>query len=297
MRLKSHALHYFKIFRHAIETRFIKKVLTLCSDYGGEYLSSEFDAYLLDVGIHRKLTTALTPNQNGVAKQKNRTLLEKACAMVADAKTPTFLWTEAIATANYLTNCSPTRTKSGLTPYQKLRCKKPNLQHLRIYGSIAWMHVHDKWIAKLQPKSKKCVFVGYFKVSKAYQCSNSHARIVLISKDVKFDEGIFLHSTSTCVPTTSEISLEPLLSKSAIIEISDLNRYTIRVASSKSAQLSTSPPMDQLPTTSGFVEPLSFESLGSSSINPAGEMVCVYTRRPSGYVPTPMFNSSALDLR
>ena len=148
MRLKSQALYYFKIFCHTVETRF-NKVLALHSDRGGEYLSSEFDAYLLDVGIHRELTTALTPNQNRVVEQKNQTLLEKARAMVADAKTPTFLWAKAIATANYLTNHSPTCTNSGLTPYQKLRRKKPNLQHLRIYGSIAWVHVHDERRTKL----------------------------------------------------------------------------------------------------------------------------------------------------
>ena len=297
MRLKSQALYYFKIFRHAVETRFNKKVLALRSDRGGEYLSSEFDAYLLDAGIHRELTTALTPNQNGVVERKNRTLLEKARAMVADAKTPTFLWAEAIATANYLTNRSPTRANSGLTPYQKLRRKKPNLQHLRIYGSIAWVHVHDERRTKLQPKSKKCVFVGYSEVSKAYRCYDSHARIVLISKDVKFDEGIFPHSPSTCVPTTSEISLKPLSSRSTIIEISDPSQYTIPVASSESVQLPTLPPMDQLPATSGLVEPLSFEFPGSSSVNPADEMVRVYTRRPPGYVPTPVFNSPAPDLR
>ena len=141
------------------------------------------------------------------------------------------------------------------------------------------------------------MFVGYSEVSKAYQCYDSHARIVLISKDVKFDEGIFIHSPSTCVPTTSEISLEPLSSGYAIIEISDPIRYTIPVASSESAQLLTLPSMDQLPATSGPVEPLSFESPGSSSINPAGEMVRVYTHRPLGYVPTPVFNSPAPDLR
>ena len=83
------------------------------------------------------------------------------------------------------------------------------------------MHVHDERRTKLQPKSKKCVFVSYSEVSKAYRCYDFHARIVLISKDVKFDEGIFPHSPSTCVSTTSEISLEPLSSRSAIIEISD----------------------------------------------------------------------------
>ena len=55
------------------------------SDRGGEFLSNEFQQYLKRRGIHHQLTTADSPQQNGVAERMNRTLIEKAHAMIAAA--------------------------------------------------------------------------------------------------------------------------------------------------------------------------------------------------------------------
>nr|GEW30310.1 putative ribonuclease H-like domain-containing protein [Tanacetum cinerariifolium]GEZ80761.1 putative ribonuclease H-like domain-containing protein [Tanacetum cinerariifolium] len=53
-------------------------------------------------GIRREFGNARTPQQNGVAKRRNITLIEAARAMLADAKLPVTFWTEAVNTASHM---------------------------------------------------------------------------------------------------------------------------------------------------------------------------------------------------
>ena len=139
---------------------------------------------------------------------------------MADTRTPAYLWAEATSTANYVTNRSPTRANSRITPYQHLKGNPPDLSHIRIYGSIAWVHVNDETRTKLEPKSHKCIFVGYSTESKAYKCYDPATRKIVVSKDVRFEEGRFLHDKSLS-SSSSGISLEPLSDSSVIIQIDD----------------------------------------------------------------------------
>ena len=74
-------------------------ISTLKTDNGGDYLSSEFQAFLKSKGIRHKLTIPHTPEQNGVAERMNRTLVESARAMIAHVGLPNAYWAEAVATA------------------------------------------------------------------------------------------------------------------------------------------------------------------------------------------------------
>ena len=65
---------------------------------------------------------------------------------------------------------------------------KPNVGHLRVFGSIAYAHVPDQQRKKLDDKSKKLIFVGYDDKSKAYRLYNPKENKVEISRDVQFDE-------------------------------------------------------------------------------------------------------------
>jgi transposase InsO family protein len=221
LRRKSDTLEAFKVFKAWIENLLQRQIGGLRSDRGGEFLSNEFSVFLDLHGIGRELTEAYTPRQNGVAERKNRTLLEKGRSMVADARTPKFLWSEVVATANYLTNRSPTRANpSGISPYQRLFGKVPDLSHLRIFGCVAYVHVPDETRTKLDPKTIPCVLTGYSEESKAYRCFNPHTRKILISSDVKFDEHRFWYATSSN-PSFPSVSLEPLTSERAAIEVLD----------------------------------------------------------------------------
>jgi transposase InsO family protein len=91
---------FFKHFKASTELAFDAKIQAFRSDRGGEFLSLMLTEILKDVAM----TQAYTPHQNGLSECKNRTLLEKTCAMVFDVQTLRFLWSEVVNAANYLTN-------------------------------------------------------------------------------------------------------------------------------------------------------------------------------------------------
>ena len=66
--------------------------------------------------------------------------------------------------------------------------KKPDLSHVRIFGSIAYAHIPDEKWQKLDPKSEKCILVGYELEQKGYKCFNPSIKMVRVSTDVVFDE-------------------------------------------------------------------------------------------------------------
>ncbi|CAA7045430.1 unnamed protein product [Microthlaspi erraticum] len=158
------------------------------SDRGGEFMSKEFLKYCEDNDIRRQLTMPRTPQQNGVAERKNRTILEMARSMLKSKNLPKELWAEAVACAVYLSNRSPTRSVSGKTPQEARSGRKPGVSHLRVYGSISHAHVPDEKRSKLDNKSEKYIFIGYDANSKGYKLYNPETKKTIISRNVIFDE-------------------------------------------------------------------------------------------------------------
>ena len=89
-------------------------------------------------------TISKTPEQNGVAERKNRTLVETMRSMLAGAKLPHKFWAEALSTAVYLQNRSPTKAVKEMTPYQAWTGERPTVQHLRIFGCTVFAHVQNE---------------------------------------------------------------------------------------------------------------------------------------------------------
>jgi len=75
---KGEAFTQFWIFKQMIELETGNKICILCSDRGGKYLSTEFISFCSTSGIKQELTQPNTPQQNGVAEQQNRTIMERA---------------------------------------------------------------------------------------------------------------------------------------------------------------------------------------------------------------------------
>ncbi|GJW04001.1 gag-pol polyprotein [Tanacetum coccineum] len=82
---KSDVFEVFKVYKARVELDSGKKIKCLRTDNGGEYTGDEFDTFCKQEGIKRQFITAYTPQQNGVAERMNRTLLERARAMLATA--------------------------------------------------------------------------------------------------------------------------------------------------------------------------------------------------------------------
>ena len=105
---------------------------------------------------------------------------------------PKKFWAEDVTCAVYLSNRSPTRNVKGQTPQEAWSGVKPRIDHLRVFGSIAYAHVPDQGRSKVDDRSVNYVFVSYDANSKGYKLYNklynpSNGK-VMVSRDVEFDE-------------------------------------------------------------------------------------------------------------
>ena len=105
------------------------------SDRGGEYYGKytengqapgAFAKFLQENGIVAQYTMSGSPDQNGVAERRNRTLMDMVRSMRSNTKLRQFLWTETLKTAVYILNRVPTKAVSK-TPFESFKGWKPSL--------------------------------------------------------------------------------------------------------------------------------------------------------------------------
>ncbi|GJW70144.1 retrovirus-related pol polyprotein from transposon TNT 1-94 [Tanacetum coccineum] len=137
------------------------KIKCLRTDNGGEYTYDEFDLFCKQEGIERQFTTAYTPQQNGVAERMNITLLERARAMLATASLGKSFWAEAVYTACYVINRSPSTVVELKKPMKMWTGKPVNYSGLHIFRSPIYVMYNSQEATKLDSKSRKCLFFGY----------------------------------------------------------------------------------------------------------------------------------------
>nr|GEW21793.1 hypothetical protein [Tanacetum cinerariifolium] len=90
-----------KTFITGIENQINRKVKIIRCDNGTEFKNHDLNQFCGMKGIKREFSVAKTPQQNGVAERKNRTLIEAARTMLADSLLPIPFWAEAVNTAYY----------------------------------------------------------------------------------------------------------------------------------------------------------------------------------------------------
>eukprot|EP00253_Pinus_taeda_P015069 PITA_15069 len=118
MEAKSEALDTFKKFKALVENERGCKIKCLRTDRVGEFCSKDFQSYCDMNGIRRQHTTAYTPQQNGIAERKNRVVVEMARCMLQTKGLGNSYWGDAVATALYILNHSPTSALENMTPYE-----------------------------------------------------------------------------------------------------------------------------------------------------------------------------------
>jgi transposase InsO family protein len=151
---KSESFSKFKIFKAKVENESGKRIVTLRTDRGGEFCSQQFNEFCDTNGIKRELTAPYTPEQNGVAERKNRTVVEMTRSMLQEKKLSNMFWGEGVATAVHILNLSPTKAVMGMTPYEAWSNRKPSVSHLRVFGCVAYgLQMHNRetnWIQSLK---------------------------------------------------------------------------------------------------------------------------------------------------
>lgn len=131
LKTKDEAFCKFKEWSIEVENTTGRKIKHLRTDNGLEFLSGEFNEFCKTKGIVRHRTIPGTPQQNGVAKRFNRTVLERIRCMLISSGLSKCFWGEAATTACYLINRSPTTPLNNLTPEELWSGKPPYLGHLK----------------------------------------------------------------------------------------------------------------------------------------------------------------------
>ena len=211
---KSESLDKFKIFRTEVERQLGKVIKVVRSDRGGEYygkhgdagqLKGPFTKYLEDSGIVAQFTMPGSPEQNGIAERRNRTLMEMVRSMISRTNLPGFLWGEALKTALYILNRVPTKVVP-LTPFELWTGRKPSLNHLKVWGCPAEVKLYNPALSKLDSRTTRCYFVSYPDHSKGYRLYNPNGGTRIVeSQTAKFLE-FDVAEESSCSQTIEDDS-------------------------------------------------------------------------------------------
>ena len=185
---KSDVFPVFKVLKAQVELETGKKIKCLRTDNGGEYTDGEFLAFCKQEGIKRQFTVSHTPQQNGVAERMNRTLLERTRAMLQTARLAKSFWAEGVKTACYLINRSPSTAIGLKTPMEMWKGKPAEYSTLHVFGCPVYVMYNSQERSKLDPKSRKCIFLGYADDVKGYRLWDPTARKLIVSRDVIFAE-------------------------------------------------------------------------------------------------------------
>ncbi|KAG8486717.1 hypothetical protein CXB51_020156 [Gossypium anomalum] len=150
-----------------------------------------------DIVQVRRDRETLDSSSYSTAKRRCRTneqtIMEKVRCMLSNANLPKSFWAEAASTACFLINRSPSVAIEKKTPQEVWSGNPANYSDLKIFGCPAYAHVNN---GKLEPRSIKCVFLGYKAGVKGYKLWCPENRKVVISRDVVFDETAMLPNLS-----------------------------------------------------------------------------------------------------
>nr|GEX01011.1 hypothetical protein [Tanacetum cinerariifolium] len=154
----------FKVFQKEVENQLGKTIKLLHSDRGGEYMSQEFLDHLKDHGIIAHCTTPYMP----------------------------FFWDYALETTARILNMVPTK-KVEKTPYKVWHGQAPKLSYLKVQGYEALVKQDTLTKPdKLEPRSIKCIFIGYPKETMGYSFYYPPKNKVLVARNAEFLENYLI---------------------------------------------------------------------------------------------------------
>lgn len=226
----------FKNFKTQVEKQVSRPIKAVRTDCGLEFCSDEFKQFLEKDGIVAERTNVYSPEMNGVAERLNRTIANGIRAIRLEADLPKGLWAELALAFIYLHNRFPHRSINNQIPFSLFFDRKCSVRHLKVIGSLAYVHVERNKRDKLDPKTKEGVLVGYAFETVGYRIWLPKERKVIETKHVKFNElvkgytrnELSLCPTSDYVPVIEEETNELPQSSSPTPEVVAVERKHCR---------------------------------------------------------------------
>ncbi|GJV06366.1 putative ribonuclease H-like domain-containing protein [Tanacetum coccineum] len=171
-----------------LENQLNHNVKIIRCDNGTEFKNHAMNEFCAKKGIKREFSVARTPQQNGVAERKNRTLIEAARTMLADSLLPIPFWAEAVNTACYVLNRVLVTKPQNKTPYELLIGNSPSISFMRPFGCpLTILNTLDS-LGKFDGKSDEGYLLGYSTTSKAFRVYNKRTKRVEENLHIDFLE-------------------------------------------------------------------------------------------------------------
>nr|GEW37620.1 retrovirus-related Pol polyprotein from transposon TNT 1-94 [Tanacetum cinerariifolium] len=158
------------------------------TDNGTGFKNQVLKEYFDCIGISHQISSVRTPQQNGVVKRRNQTLIEAARTMLIFSRAPLFLWVEAIATACFTQNRSIIHRHFNKIPYELINGRKPDISFLYVFEALCYPKNNREYIGKLSAKGDIGFFISYFADSCAYRVYNRRTKKIIGTMNVSFDE-------------------------------------------------------------------------------------------------------------
>ncbi|GJY40128.1 retrovirus-related pol polyprotein from transposon TNT 1-94 [Tanacetum coccineum] len=177
-------------FIRMVENQNDIKVKQIRTDNGTAFRNHELESFCDEKGISQNFSSPYTPEQNGVAERKNRTLIEATRTMLNGSVLSKHLWTEAVKIACYTQNRSIIVKRHDKTPYEIFRERIPDISYFHVFGCPVFIHNHKDHLGKFDAKADNGYFLGYSSISKAFRVYNTRRQQIKEIYHLTFDESM-----------------------------------------------------------------------------------------------------------
>ncbi|CAN1749024.1 Retrovirus-related Pol polyprotein from transposon TNT 1-94 [Linum perenne] len=253
---KSQVFTIFQQFHQMVKTQFQSQVMNLQTDWGGEFRN--VSTFLQTQGIHHRVSCPYTQEQNGAVERRNRIIVEKGLALLAQSNLPQLFWEHAFKTATYLHNRTITPTLNFDSPYKCLYHTTPDYSFLKTFGCLAYPFLRPYNSHKLDFRSLPCIFLGYSSTHKGYLCYHQPSSRLYVSRHVVFNESVFPYKSqpqsSAHLPPSGKVSNTLLQHASSIPRT--LVRPSPNIPSTQQPSPYTSPSPSPLNSHSSHTHPV-----------------------------------------
>ncbi|KAJ3485148.1 hypothetical protein NLI96_g5163 [Meripilus lineatus] len=166
------------------------KTLKIRSDSGTEFVNKTIEEFCFRNGIAQQTTNPYTPQQNGIAERAIAVFFEMVRSMLHSAKMDLRYWGEAFTYAIHIRNVTFTSALKDKVPDHAWTGRKPDISHLRIFGSVGYVHIPKKVRGgKLEETAIKCRLLGWWaEETKGYRLEDVETGKLITSRDVRFIE-------------------------------------------------------------------------------------------------------------
>ncbi|GJX88602.1 retrovirus-related pol polyprotein from transposon TNT 1-94 [Tanacetum coccineum] len=190
LRKKSQAAEMIMTFIEMVENQNDVKVKQIITNNGTEFKNYELESFCDKKGISHNFSSPYTPEQNRVAKRKNRTLIKAARTMLNGSVLLKNFWTKAIRIACYTQNRLIIVKRHDETPYEIFRERIPDISYFYVFRCPVFIHNHKDHLGKFDAKANDGYFLGYSFNSKAFRVFNIRRQQIKETYHVTFDKSI-----------------------------------------------------------------------------------------------------------